>query len=384
MFCGPNFRGHFPTAFFTFISSGGTGKMMRSGLICLLFGALAWGQAQQMAQGAPTQIATPANRTAQTKPAEAANVAPDVPVITINGLCDGKPNDTTPASDCKVVFTRAQFETFVDLIQPDLSSVQRRQLATTYADTLILAEQARKMGLDKGPRFEELLRLQCLTLLRQLLNQALQDKAGQISDQDIADYYRQNIGLYEQAQLQRLYVPLHQQLDPPKEKLTAAQMQQRQQDSDAAMKKEADELHARAVGGEDLARLQDEAYNVAEIKTAFPPSKMQTYRRGDLSAAQVSAMSLKSGEISPVIKDTNGYFVFKAGEKSMVPLEKVRSQITSMLRSQRLQQYMKAAEQSATTMLNEEYFTPTPATGAQGMSPPSAATPRGKVPGAAD
>jgi PPIC-type PPIASE domain len=358
--------------------------MIRSGLICLLFGALAWGQAAESPRGAPTQIATPANNTSQSKPVETPKVAPDAPVITINGLCDDKPADTAPASGCKVVFTREQFEAFADLVQPDLSTVQRRQLATTYADTLILAEQAQEMGLDKGPRFEELLKLQRLTLLRQLLNQALQEKVAQIPEQDVADYYQKNIGAYEEAQLQRLYVPLHQQLDPPQEKLTAAQLEQRQQDSDAAMKKEAHELHVRAVGGEDLAKLQDEAYQAAEIKTAFPPSKMQTYRRSDLSAVQAPAMSLKLGEISPVIKDANGYFFYKAGEKTMVPLDKVRPQIISMLRSQRLQQYMKAALQSATTILNEEYFTGTSGAGAQGISVPSVATPRNKVPGAAE
>lgn len=345
--------------------------MVRSQLICLLFGALAWSQAAESPQGAPTQTATPGNAAAQSKAAEAAKVGPDAPVITINGLCDDRPTDRSPASGCKIIFTRAQFEAFTDLVQPNLSPVQRRQLANNYADMLILAEQARELGLDKGPRFGELLKLQRLSLLRQLLNEALEEKAAQISDQDVADYYQQNIGAYEEAQLQRLYVPLFQQLDPPKEELTAAQMQQRQQDSGAAMKKEADELQARAFGGEDLAKLQDEAYKVAEIKTAFPPSKMQTYRRSDLSAAQVSAMSLKVGEISPVIKDANGYFIFKAGEKSTVPLEKVRSQITSMLRAQRLQQYLKAAQQSATTVLNED-FSPRPRPPGRRERPPLA------------
>jgi hypothetical protein len=357
---------------------------MRSGLICLLLGSLAWAQAAESPQGLRAQPMTSANNNSQSKPSDAANVAPNVPVITIDGLCERKPNDTAPVSGCKVVFTRAQFEAFVGLVQPDISPAQRRQLATTYADTLIFAEQAREMGLDKGPRFEELLKLQRLTLLRQLLSQALQEKAAQVSDRDVADYYQQNIGTYEEAQLQRLYVPLHQQLDPPKEVLTAAQLQQRQQDSDAAMEKEATELHVRAVEGEDLAKLQDEAYKVAGIKTAFPASKMQAYRRSDFSAAQVSAMSLKSGEISPVIKDVNGYFIFKAGDKSLVPLDKVRSQITSMLRSQRLQQYMNAAEQSATTILNEDYFIATPAAGTQGVLAPTGTTPKGKAAGAAE
>jgi hypothetical protein len=348
--------------------------MIRSGLVCLLLGVLAWGQAAKSPQDASTQTAPPSNPAAQTKPGEVAKVPLDTAVITINGLCDHPPIDKAAVSGCKVVFTRAQFETFADLVQPNLPPVQRRQLAANYADMLILAEQAQEMGLDKGPRFEELLKLQRLSLLRELLKEALREKATQISDKDIADYYRQNISAYEEAQLQRLYVPRSQQLDPPKQQLTASELQKRQQDSEAAMKKEADELHARAVAGEDFAKLQEEAYKVAQIETALPPSKMQTYRRRDLSPAQVSVMDLKSGEISPVILDGNGYFIYKAGEKDTVPLEKARDQIISTLRSQRLQQYMKAAQQSATTVLNDEYFTLTPVVGAQGMSVPQGAT----------
>jgi len=358
--------------------------MLRSGLVCLLLGVLAWGQAAKSSQDAPTLTAPTANPGEHTKPAKAAIVAPDAAVITINGLCDHPSIDKTAASGCKVVFTRAQFEAFADLVQPNLPPGQRRQLAANYADVLILAEQAQEMDLDKGPRFEELLKLQRLSLLRQLLQEALREKAGQISDKDIADYYQQNVSAYEEAQLQRLYVPHSQQLDPPVEQLTASDLQKRQQDSEAAMKKEADELRARAVAGEDFAKLQEEAYKVAEIKTAFPPSKMQTYRRRDLSPAQVSVMNLKSGEISPVIKDASGYFIYKAGEKDTVPLEKVRDQIISTLRSQRLQQYMKAAQQSATTVLNDQYFTLTPAAGAQGMSVPHGATPKGGESSAAE
>jgi hypothetical protein len=77
-----------------------------------------------------------------------------------------------------------------------------------------------------------------------------------------------------------------------------------------------------------------------------------------------------------VIKDANGYFVFKAGGKDTIPLEKVRSQITTTLHAQRYQQYMKTAQQSATTVLNEEYFAASPATKAPEVPAPGASTPR--------
>ena len=366
-----------------FYSREGLGIMIRSGVVSLLLGALMWSQSAATPQGLPAQTIG-ANGSIETKPTEFPNIGPDAVVMTIDGLCDNPGEDKATTSGCKVVFTRAQFEAFADLVQPSLPPERRRQLAGSYADMLILAQQARQMNLDKSARFEELVKMQRLNVLAQLLKQALQEKASHISDKDIIDYYRKNMSEYEEARLQRIYVPIAQQLDPPKGKLTAADTQKRQEDSKAAMKKEAAELDARAIAGEDFAKLQEEAYKVAEVKTAFPPSIMQTYHRRDLSAAQVSAMNLKPGEISPVIEDANGYFIYKAGEKNMVPLEEVRNQITSMLRSQRFQEYMKAAQTSATTVLNDEYFRAITPAERQGVSVPTGPRAAGKGPGPAE
>jgi hypothetical protein len=356
------------------IWSGGILEMMRSGLICLLLAALAWGQSTSSPSGAPPQVV-------ETKPPAATQVAPDAAVITIRGLCDHPPADkTTAAPGCSTVFTRAQFEALVGLIQPNLPPAQRKQLATNYANALILAEQARQMGLDKGPRFEELVKLQRLGLLRQLLSQALEEKASQIPDKDIADYYTENSSAYEEVELERLYIPRAQQLEAPKEKITPEETQKRQLDAQAVMKKEAADLRARAAAGEDIAKLQEEAYKTAGFKIAPPPAKMEKHRRSSLPPAQVSVMELKSGEISPVIEDVNGYFIYKVGEKNMLPLDQVRSEISNTLRTQRVQQYMRAAEQSATTTLNEEYFTVPPPSAAPAMSLPRGAPPATKTP----
>jgi hypothetical protein len=146
------------------------------------------------------------------------------------------------------------------------------------------------------------------------------------------------------------------------------------------MKKEAADLRARAAAGEDIAKLQEEAYKTAGFKIAPPPAKMEKHRRSSLPPAQVSVMELKSGEISPVIEDVNGYFIYKVGEKNMLPLDQVRSEISNTLRTQRVQQYMRAAEQSATTTLNEEYFTVPPPSAAPAMSLPRGAPPATKTP----
>ncbi|HLV85890.1 MAG TPA: peptidyl-prolyl cis-trans isomerase [Candidatus Sulfotelmatobacter sp.] len=346
--------------------------MVRVAWVCLVIGTLAWGQSTKSIQATRAQNAALSDDGAQPKPTGAPNVAPDAAVITINGLCDDPSKDKGTTSSCKVVFTRAQFEAFADLIQPNMPLERRRQLAGSYADMLILAAKAREMGLDQGARFDELLMLKRLSLLGELLKQTLQEKAAKVSDKDISDYYQQNISAYEEAQLQRVYIPLAQQLEPPKEKLTAAETEKRLEDSKAAMRKEAEELDVRAFAGEDFAKLQEEAYQFAKIKTALPPSRVETYHRRDLSPAQVIAMNLKTGEISPVINDANGYFIYKAGEKHVEPLDKVRTQISSALRAQRFQEYLKAAQESATPVLNDDYFRAIPTGEQEGMSAPGA------------
>jgi len=105
-------------------------------------------------------------------------------------------------------------------------------------------------------------------------------------DKDIADYYTANSGAYEEVELERLYVPRAQQLEAPKEKMTPEETQKRQQDAQAVMKKEAADLRARAAAGEDIAKLQEEAYKTAGFKIAPPPTKMEKHRRSSLPPAR--------------------------------------------------------------------------------------------------
>jgi hypothetical protein len=226
------------------------------------------------------------------------------------------------------------------------------------------------MGLDQGPKFEERLRLARLQILSQAFNQAVQEKAGQITDQDIDDYYKNHIHDFEEADLLRIFIPRSQQPPTSKVKLSEAAEQKRQKDSEEVMQKEADKLHARAVAGEDFAKLQEEAYTLAGIKTKPPSTKMNDMRRNGLPVAQASVLDLKTGEISHVYSDQSGYFIYKVGEKEVESLDKVKDEIRTAIRTQRIQEQMQAAQKSATPTLDESYFGPdTPP--AHGMPLPS-------------
>jgi len=332
--------------------------MICRGFVCLLLGALAWGQAAQQAPGpqspAGPASAAPAAAASETKAPE--QVPPDGAVITINGLCDNPPADKTNAPDCKTIVTRAEFEKLVETVSPGMAPPARRQLATRYANALVMQREAHKMGLDQGPRFEELLRLARLQVMTQELNQALQKKAAEVPDKEIEDYYKNNSVAYEELDVQRLFVPKTKQLPASKVKLSEAAAKKRQAAADASMKTKAEALQKRAAAGEDFAALQKEAFLFAGLKSAAPSSSLGKVRRSALPPAHSSVMDLKPGEVSSLIVDQGGYFVYKTGSKETLPLDEVREEIHATLRAQRLQDDMQSIQQSATPTLNDSYF----------------------------
>jgi len=339
--------------------------MIQHVLVCTLLGSLVWGQTAAPAPS-PQKPATAANA----RSSEASNLPPDTPVITIEGVCDHSATDKSAPSGCKTVITRAEFEEILAAIGSNMPAAARRQLATRYAGALAMSQKAHEMGLDQGPKYEELMKLQRLQVTASLVSQAVQQKASEVSDKDIEDYYNKNLAAYQEATFERLFIPRNKQLDPPKEKLTDAESAKHLEDANAAMKKEADALQARAVAGEDFAKLQMEAYEFAGLKSAPPTQKLNKARRNSLPPTQASAFDLKPGEVSPVIADVSGYFVFKVVDKDMLPPTQVHDEILGSLKSQNVKDAMQALQNSGTAQLNDEYFGPATPSGPQGMPAP--------------
>jgi parvulin-like peptidyl-prolyl isomerase len=346
--------------------------MIYRGVVCLLLGALAWGQAANPTSSqppAPSQNPAapsnpvPAKPATDAKPApEASNIPPDGAVITIQGLCDNPPADKTKASDCKTVITRAEFEKLVDALGPNMAPPARRQVASRYAMGLVMAHEAHKMRLDQGPRYEELLRIARVQVATQQLGHALQEKASQISDKDIEDYYRSNSAAYDEVSLDRIFVPKNKEMPTPatKVKLSEAETKKRQADGEAAMKTEAEALRKRAAAGEPFSKLQDEAFQFAGLKSKPPSPSMGKVRRSNLPPSHAAVMELKPGAVSALISDPSGFFIYKVGQKETVPLDTVKEEIRGTLRAQRMQDAMQTIQQSATPELNEKYFGATP------------------------
>lgn len=354
------------------------------GFLCLLLlTAAAWGQAKKpTAAPAPPRAATASSSTTSSD-AGAPSVGPATAVITIPGLCDKPPLDKSKAATCKTVVTRAEFEQLVAAVAPTIAPPARKQLATQYGMALVMVQKAHELGLDQGPKYQELMRVARIGVLTKELNQKLQEEAQKIPDAEIETYYKSNEASFQEVELQRIFIPRSKQAAESKDKPVddaAAKdaAKKEQQESEEAMKKLAETLHGRAAAGEDFAKLQDEAIASSGFK-AKPPTGLGKVRRTSLPPDQGEVFNLKPGETSQLITTPNGYLVYKVGDKDTLPLDHVRAEIASTLQSQRMQDSMQAIQQSAIPELNPKYFSDAKADAPLGHAP-DATPPATKAP----
>jgi hypothetical protein len=333
--------------------------MTRHGMLCLLLGSIFWYQTVSSSSlTAQTTVAPEATARSFSYVSDTSNIAQDRPAITIVGFCNDSSVDHADASQCKTIITRAQFEKIIDAIQPDMPTRTRREFAMHYADALVMAQKAEQMGLDKGANYEEQIRLARIQVLSQDLKNVVQEKASQTSNKEIKNYYNNNIARFEKAQVDRIYIPKNQQPPPvPDKKLINTGTQERSLGSDQRIKDEANNLHARAVAGEEFAKLQEDAYQVAGIR-GTAPSTIMIIRRTSLPPNQAFVIDLNTGEISSVLSDPNGYVIYRINKKDVLSLDQARDEIKATVRSQHIQDEMRFVMGSATPILDEGYFAP--------------------------
>ena len=317
-------------------------------VVFLLIGTMAWAQAKPAASAAASN--------SKQKPPSAPSVAADAPVLTIKGLCAQPiPNAAAvPASyGCQTVVTRAQFEQLVQAVGADKDAEAKRQLAKAYPEFLVMAHEAEQRGLDKQPRFAEKIRFARLQILSQELMGQIQQEAAQVPEKDIADYYHKHASDFDLANLERIVIPNRTQLKPQSHQQGAEQGKA----AEDVMTKEAELLRGRAAAGEDFSKLQKAAYDAAGVSGNNAPNpSMGKMRRRSLPPAHGSVFDLKPGQVSQVISDATGHYIYKLDSKEIESLDAARPEISNTLRGQRMQEMIERLEQPFTTDVNDAYF----------------------------
>jgi hypothetical protein len=321
-------------------------------LVCFLLCGMAFGQAPAKPAAVPPPHPADADQEAE---AALAKVGPTDPVITVKGMCA----DPAKQGDaCQTVVTRAEFEKLGEAIRPNMPPNVRRQLATYYSRMLPMTKEAEKRGLDKTPKYGELLRFARMQILSQELSNALQTESQNVPDADVEKYYKDNTPAFEEATLQRIFVPRIKQVAVQKPGAKQEEVGAQQKAGEEAMKKTAADVRARAAKGEDFDKLQKEAFLAAGVKGNPPATKMEKVRQSALPQSQKSVLELKPGDVSPLISDPTGHYIYKLVSKQSLPLDAVKAEIHNTIGSQRYRDAMQAYQQSNLD-LNQAYFGPT-------------------------
>jgi hypothetical protein len=367
--------------------------MCKSWLLCVLLGALAWGQAPSAAPPPSSQL--PAGHlNTQGPPAEkdtSASVPDSAPVLTIDGVCEpqartaaakgtaAKPATTAakPTSTaCKTVITKAQFEALANNLAPNITPQMKKQLAGALPRLMAMSNEAKKEGLENTPQFKERLKFYRMNILAQQLQQKLQEQAADIPEADAEKYYKDHSKDFEQYSLERLFIPRMKQVQPaakeePEKGAKAGEPDSKdkeatQEEGEKAMSKLAEDLRARAAAGEEFLKLQKEAFEAAGMKIESPTVSLPNVRRTTLPPAHAAIFDLKPGEVSQVISDTGGHYIYKLTSKSEIPLDQAKSEVHTRLQNERIKDKMDKVNNSFKVETNEAYFGPG---GASPMSP---------------
>jgi hypothetical protein len=329
--------------------------------LCVLGGSLAWGQAK------PGEVASkPAEEDEQKSSATTSTVAMDAPVLTLKGFCPGRNGASTAGSapSCQTVITRAQFEKIAAAIRPNMTTAVKQQLASLYARVLVMSQAAEELALDKQAPYDQMIAFSRMQILTQGLTRKLQEDSANVSDAEIADYYQKNPEPFEEYTLERLVVPLRKQpaaskaadKEKAQSKPTPEQEAAQQAASERELTELAEKLRARAAAGEDFLKLQGQAFEAAGVQVASPTTSMNKVRRSALPATQGAIFELKVGEVSQVITDTGGHYIYKLEAKDRLPLEQVEGEIHDTLKSERVKQALDKIQNSYITETNDAYF----------------------------
>jgi hypothetical protein len=377
--------------------------MRMSWLLCvLLSGAMAWSQAQpEKTTPPPTPAPSGAESDEQAPnamPGEAtkppAEVPEDAAVITIVGVCPStsaaaktstaKAAPAKKGADCKTVITRRDFEKMASGLSPNVTPQLKRQLSNVLPRDIAMSEIAKKKGLDKTSAYLETVKFAKMQILATQLQRSAQEQADKISDTDVEAYYKKNSEAYDQFSLDRLFIPRNKQAEPEKledeEKMTDEQKKAKE-DADKAKQEQgqqeldklADSMRERAAKGEDFAKLQKEAYEAAGMKMEAPNVNLPKVRRTGLPPAHAAVFDLKVGDVSQVISDNGGHYIYKVVSKEVLPLDQVSQEIHNTLKNQRMKDAMEQYASSYHVETNEAYFGPPGPQGPMGrpgMAPP--------------
>jgi hypothetical protein len=282
------------------------------------------------------------------KPARnTAEVPPNTPVVTLDGVCD-RPQRAGATGECKTVITRAQMDSLINTLEPDAPATASRQFSINYARLLAASDIAEQRHLDSDPEVAHELQVQLklarMEVLADSLLREIRKQTEAVPEPEIQKYYTNHKDYFEQVELQRVYLP---KSDPDSGQPLDSEV----------VKTKAENLQSRAAAGEDFGELQQEAYKDLGFKATLPPTKLGFLPRTKFSPDDAKLVfEMQPGGVSPLLDSEGAILILKVEAKKSISMEDARTEIETLLMHDRLDQELRDATKSVKAQFNLKYL----------------------------
>lgn len=307
---------------------------MKSFAAILLFLPLLGAQAPPQVQVAP---GTPAvGSPAPSASASSAPIAPDTPVLEVNGK----------------KYTAAEVDKMIASLPPQFQQTAHAQpqMLSQLFLMLHLAEDAEKAGLDKQAPYKDAIEFSRMQVLSQAELTILQATVT-IPKEDQEKYYKEHPEKFKEAKVRVIYVAFNPTPDKPapngKTLLTEAEARTK-----------ITELRQQIVAGADFGKLARE--NSDDKASAAKDGDFGTITQKSTYPAPIktAVFALKQGEVSEPVKQANGYYLIRADEVSTPSFDEVAGQILQDMKQEHFGEMMKGMQAQYTVKVEDPaYFT---------------------------
>ena len=286
------------------------------------------------AAAAPAKPVTPAKPAAMpAKPAAAAAKAD--PAVIIIG-------------DLKI--TQSEWERFVtslpEQIRAQATGPTKRKMVEQYADLRMLAQEARRRGVDKDPKTAAQIAFQADNLLANTLMTTIVDSSP-ANDAAVKAYYDSHKKEYEQIKGRHILI---------RSQCSRVPLKPDQKDlTDAEALAKAQELAKALAGGKDFAELAKAESD--DTGSGAQGGDLGTFGHGQMVPEfETAAFGLEPGKISDPVKTPFGYHLIQVQDRVDKKIEDVRKAIEAQLKPDAAKKAIEELRKNASIIIDDAYF----------------------------
>ncbi|MEK6286567.1 MAG: peptidylprolyl isomerase [Acidobacteriota bacterium] len=260
--------------------------------------------------------------------------------------------------------------------QQQAQGPQREELKKQFGEFKVIAERARKEGLDR----EDVSRLQMLldrsqTLAGAYLSELQKNADKLVSDADVDQYYQDHPADFDEVRVRHILISTQPKEEPEAETEATDPKDKKAADKKPADKKPADkpktltkeearkksqDLLERARKGEDFAKLATE--NSDDPGSKDKGGEYDFFGHGKMVPEfEKAAFALEPGEISEPVETQFGFHVIKLEERraaaSPAADQKVRQQIIDKLKQEKLEARIAEISEKSSVVVPEDFDT---------------------------